>query len=187
MVVAESPMSVTGHVIFVDWVEIERQWRDDPDTFAESEFIDMDEGWPARFRAEDWEPENWIESWKAAVEADDAYAQLRDGLDLKSRLALDRILAPFFWTGKPHETDLPGFVPGEGIVNVLNPDTVARLAALAGSIDLESCREPFERRCRPDSGGWIRDFDDFRHYVRQWLDMLDAARRSGKAVVLWVA
>jgi hypothetical protein len=182
-------MGVTGHVIFADWAEIQQQWADHPEAFAEAEFIDWDEdeGWPARFRAEHWSPGNWIDSWRAASEADQAYSQLRDGLNLKSRLVLDRLLAPFFWTGKPHEQELPGFVPGEGIASVLSPDTVGRLAVLAESIDWETCREAFLRRCRPDPHGWIRGFEVFRDYVSQWLDMLKAARSSGKAIVLWVA
>ncbi len=147
----------------------------------------FEEGWPERFNAESWRPEDWIGSWNAAFQAASAYDRVRKLLDVRTRDALDRILSAFFWEGGTVPPDLVGLEPSEGISNVLSPGTVAGMADLADSLDLETLRAPFAKRCRLDQDGWLRSFEDFRDYLKQWLDMLRGARDSGKAVVLWVA
>ena len=189
--IEELSMSVTGWVLFADWEELQRQFRDDPDWSKarrfDEEMRQEDDWWPARFHAEEWNPGDWIGSWNAAWEASRQYDRLRKGLDAGTRGVLDRIAGAFFWEGGSAPPDIPGFRPYVAIGNVLGPQTVEELAGLAESLDLEALREPFWRRCRPEPSGWIRSFEDFRDYLKQWLDMLRGARGSGKAVVLWVA
>jgi hypothetical protein len=169
----------------MDWDELQRQWRDDPRAMRDSSF--SEDGWRERFAAQDWWPPDWIWSGKAASEARTAYDRLRDGLEAPTREALDRILGTFFWEGGAARPDLPGFEPGEGLANVLSPRTVAELANLADSIDLEALRDPVSRRCQLRGKGPIGTFEKFRDYIKQWLDMVRYARDSGRAVVLWVA
>jgi hypothetical protein len=178
-------MSVEYHVFLLDWDELQRQWRDDPQALDEPEF--HEEGWPARFAHEDWNPDGWIDSGHAASEASAAYDDLRKGLDARTRDPFDRILGAFFWDGGVVTPDLPGLEPSEGISHVLSPGTVAAMADVARALDLEELRAPFAQLCHPFSEGWIADFEAFRDYVKQWLDMLGAARDTGKALVLWVA
>ena len=182
-------MSVNGSIIFAEWEELQRQFRDDPDAIKATQFDEefrQVEGWPDRFNSEDWHPADWNSSWNAAYQASEQYDRLRKGLDAKSRCVLDRILGAFFWEGGSSPPDIPGFQPSEGVGNVLSPATVEELAGLADSLDLEALREPFAKRFRPTSD-WISNFEDFRDYLKQWLEMLRGARRSGKAVVLWIA
>jgi hypothetical protein len=178
-------MCVTYRIILADWDALQRQWRDDPDALQAPGFFE--DGWPERFAARDWSPPGWVGSGNAAFEAQTAYDRLRKGLDGPTCDALDRILGAFFWEGGDVKPDLPGFEPGEGIANVLAPETVAELAGLADAIDLEALREPVTRRCRLEGTGWVGTFEEFRDYIQQWLDMLREARDSGLAAVLWVA
>jgi hypothetical protein len=179
-------MGVSGSIILADWAELQRQWREAPGAIQEPGFFE--EGWPDSFLAQSWRPEGWISSWNAASQAALAYDRLRKGLDPETRAGLDRILGAFFWEGGTTSPDLPGFEPSEGISNVLGPSTVDSMVDFADSMDLETLREQFSKRCRKkDLGGWIGSFDDFRDYVSQWLAMLRAAKESGRAVVLWVA
>ena len=178
-------MGVSYSVLLMNWDALQRQWRDDPEAMYRSSF--SEDGWRERFGVQDWWPPNWIGSGNAAFQAQTAYDRLRKGLDAQTREALDRILAQFFWEGGTATPDLPGFEPTEGLSNVLSPRTVAELAALADTIDLEALRDPVARRCRLDGTGWVGTFEEFRDYLEQWLEVVRGARDSGQAVVLWVA
>jgi hypothetical protein len=178
-------MSVNGHVILADWPALERRWRDDPKAFEDPEFFWDEQSSP--LRSESWDADDWVADWSAACEASCLYDRLRKKLDRGTRDKLDRLLGPFFWEKGAHTPDLPGLIPTEGLSNVLSPHSVDAMVRVAESLDLEGLREPFERHCRPDQGGWVCDFETFRDYIDQWLKMLRVARASGKAVVLWVA
>ena len=98
-------MSVTGWVVLADWEELREQFRDDPDASKAFQFYEeyeQEEGWPARFDAERWNPADWNSSWKAACEASRQYDRLRKGLDAGTRGALDRILGASSGRAVPH-------------------------------------------------------------------------------------
>ncbi len=183
-------MSVTGQVIFVDWAAVEDQWRDDPRAFWRDDFWDFeaDDPWPSRFEAEYFEPAGWIESWSHAAGADECYTRLRGDLDPGERARWDELIGTFFQIDRaPSGYDLPGFVPEEGISNIIGPASLDRLAAEIERVDFERLRGPFVARCRPDPYSWVEDFDEFRALIRQWFAAVAAARAAGKALVRWVA
>ena len=183
-------MSVTGHVIFVDWPAIRDHWRVNPGPFRRENFWDeeADNPWPPRFQAESWRLDDWIDSWKCAFQAGEYYVALRRDLSVPDRTRWDRLVAVFFQINRnPASYDLPGFEPDEGVANIISPASVACLVDEIEQVDLERLRLPFETRCRPDPDYWLKTFDEFRDYIRQWFEAVEAAHRSGKALVLWVA
>ncbi len=183
-------MSVTGYLIFVDWTAIASQWQDDPQAFRGDGFWDdeADNPWPPRFRAEYYEPDDWVDSWKCAARADEFFTELRGDLDKAERTRWDELFGVFLQIDRrPTGYDLPGFQPDVGIANIISPASVTRLVGTIREINIDRLQVPFEARCRPDPDWWLKSFDEYRGYIRQWFAAFEAAHRSGKAVVLWVA
>lgn len=183
-------MGVTVEVQLVDWDAVQNQWRDEPTALESDDFYDnaTDDGWPVRFRADYLWSDGWVGSWHDLAEADECYDDLRLELDDPHRHCWDHLTAVFFHRNRePTSYDLPGFHPGERIANILGSDSVDRLANEVSAADLERLRQPFDLRCNPDHYRRITNFDEFADYMRQWFAAVDAAHRSGKALVLWVA
>ncbi len=183
-------MGATGGVVLVDWAAIQDQWRVKPGAFRCDASWDeeTDDFRPPRFQAEYRKPADWVDSWRRSIQAGEYYDKLRRDLSKPDRARRDRLVAVFFqMIRKPTAYDLSGFEPDEGIANIISPTSLAQLVDEIKQVDIERMRSPFEARCRPDRDYWLKDFDEFRDHIRQWLAAVDAAHQSGRAMVLWVA
>ena len=183
-------MSVTMSAFLIDWAAVREHWRINPGDFWREDGWDgeADGDWPPRFWRESCRPDDWIDSSKCAFQADEYYTKLRRDLSKADRERWDHLFAVFFAMSRaPKSFDLPGFEPNEGIYNIISPASVARLVGEIGRADVEQLRGPFEARCRPEPDRWLENFDEFAAYLRQWFAAVEAAHRSGKALVLWAA
>ncbi len=187
-------MSVNGSVFFVDWDAVLEQWRDEPAAFWQDDFLYQEEydaefdGWHPRFQRESYDLPEWIENYSWACEAAEFYRLLRKDLSKPDRVAWDRFFSMFMNTPKSH--DLPKFQQtsgADGVADIFSPATLARMVADYRQLDVEQLRPPFAAQCRPEPRDYLKNFAEFASYLQQWFAAVEAAQRSGKAMVLWIA
>ncbi len=184
-------MGVTVSVVLADWVALLEQWRVNPAALESDDFYDndVDDGWPDRFQANHREAAAWADSWRCLAEADDRYDELRRDLNGSDQSLWDQFISALFQRNRrPVAFDLPNFEPRWGrIFSALSPTSVDRLASVIDRADVERLRPAFEARCRSHLGSWLKNFDEFREYIGQWAVAVEAARSSGKALVVWIS
>ncbi len=104
--------------------------------------------------------------------------------------AFAAVFGSLFWgsTDGDRHRDATWALACERLDSYFSPQTVARLATQAATINLDDLNLAFIDFAADSSGnGWIQDFNDFRAMASEWLDLLITAneRHQALAIAVW--
>jgi hypothetical protein len=103
--------------------------------------------------------------------------------------AFAAVFGTLFWasTDGDRHRDAPWALAIDRVDTYCSPQTVARLATQAATIDLDDLNLAFtDFTPDPLGEGWIQDFNDFRAMAGEWLELVASAHQRGQALAIAV-
>ena len=161
---------------FMDWSELRKS--------AAGRRLDLD--WYYTWNRESWfeeyEPPEWLPCTSMRQAANEAYAALRAGLKIKERKNWDKLLGALWWGGGTTCIDLDNEIDPEFVFLIMSPESVRKYAALAGKLDVESLRQPFDERYKTRPDWYMSVFDEFAEFVQSWIEFLAIGAARNRAI-----
>jgi hypothetical protein len=179
-------MGVQVSAYLVDWDKLVEHWKRKktvPAWFFR--LIEDKERW-----VEEYCPDNWIESWRAAVEAWLFYETAREEMSPIAREPFDKFFRAFLASDEKYKMRARELAPKRtqnGMLEMtMSPATVKEYYTLGSSLPLEQLRPLFEEHAEvgDPANAHISDFDCFKRYIGQWIRLLEEASKKNKGIVV---
>lgn len=160
----------------VDWQALTRLWKESGDIDA---ILASLEGARAAFRHP-----GWVDDWKAAVAALDAYEQLLPALPAAAQ-APARAVFPVLWGGEAPLHELCSEKESRlQLAMSLAPATVAGLHRSLSEVPERELEAAYRKRARPDPEWFLGNRREFMAYAGAWRGLLAAAADAERGVLV---